>query len=280
MNNRPSTRQSISLLALPSIAIIAFVCAPLILIVVTSLTTLAPDGSVAGYGFENYKRFATSIFVYQTGFSIGLALLVSIASLILAVPFTFVMIGFSRRVRTLWLIYFLAQMSLSEVLIGFGWQIILSRTTGISNLLVWIGLMDKPVSFVPSFTAVLIGLVYSSLPYAVLVLFPVFSRLDRSLVEAARTLGASPLRAFADVVLPSSRAGLIATGITVYVLTLGSIIIPQLLGKPAHWTLSIHVTDQALFQFNPPYASALAIVLLASSVALMVALRIQFRGKS
>src|SRR3546814_19542435 len=83
---------------------------------------------------------------------------------------------------------------LSEVIIGFAWSTLLSRTAGISNLLVAVGFLDQPVALVPNFAAVLTGLVYQALPYTILVLYPALARLDKRFVEAAQTLGASPLR--------------------------------------------------------------------------------------
>ncbi len=66
------------------------------------------------------------------------------------------------------------------------------------------------------------------------------------------------------------RKSIVATGITMFVFTLGAILIPQVLGRPSHWTLSVHITDQAIFQSNLPFASALAIFLLLISMVLVL----------
>lgn len=79
------------------------------------------------------------------------------------------------------------------------------------QLFVWLGLMDQPVALLPSFWAVLTGMVYQALPYTILVLYPALVRLDPTLLEAARTLGASPVRAFLNVVTPALRNTLLAT---------------------------------------------------------------------
>jgi putative spermidine/putrescine transport system permease protein len=125
------------------------------------------------------------------------------------------------------------------------------------------------VSLSPGFGAVLTGMVYQALPYAVLVLYPSVSRLDPSLVEAARTLGASPLLAFFNLVVPTLRNALLATFIMVFVFALGSYLLPQLLGRPQHWTLSVLITDQAIYQSNMPFAAAMAVFLVLVSLALV-----------
>jgi putative spermidine/putrescine transport system permease protein len=155
------------------------------------------------------------------------------------------------------------------VIIGFAWSTLFSRTAGITNILVLLGLMQEPVSLSPSFGAVLTGMVYQAFPYTVLVLYPSVVRLDPSLVEAARTLGASPILAFFNLVVPVLRNALLATLIMVFVFALGSYLLPQLLGRPQHWTLSVLITDQAIYQSNMPFAAAMAIFLVLVSLALV-----------
>jgi putative spermidine/putrescine transport system permease protein len=116
---------------------------------------------------------------------------------------------------------------------------------------------------------VLTGMTYQAFPYAVLVLYPAVSRLDPSLVEAARTLGASPVLAFFNLVVPTLRNALLATFIMVFVFALGSYLLPQLLGRPQHWTLSVLITDQAVYQSNMPFAAAMAVFLVLVSMALV-----------
>ncbi len=171
--------------------------------------------------------------------------------------------------QTLWLVGLLSVLSLSEVIIGFAWSTLFSRTAGITNLLVAVGLMDKPVALLPTFGAVLTGMVYQALPYTILVLYPALVRLDPTLLEAARTLGASPVRAFFNVVAPALRNTIVATLIMVFVFALGSYLLPQILGRPQHWTLSVLITDQAIYQSNMPFAAAMAVFLVLISLALV-----------
>ena len=219
--------------------------------------------------FDNYARFLTMFFAERLGFSLFLAALVAAICVVIGLPFTYQLTKLARRFQVLWLVGLLSILSLSEVIIGFAWSTLFSRTAGITNLFVAIGLMDEPVSLSPSFTAVLTGMVYQAFPYAVLVLYPSVSRLDPSLVEAARTLGASPLRAFFNLVEPVLTNALLATLIMVFVFALGSYLLPQLLGRPQHWTLSVLITDQAIYQSNMPFAAAMAVFLVLVSLALV-----------
>jgi putative spermidine/putrescine transport system permease protein len=219
--------------------------------------------------FDNYARFLSAFFGGVLGFSLFLAGLVALICVSIGFPFTYRLTRLSRRAQVFWLVALLAILSLSEVIIGFAWSTLLSRTAGITNLLVAAGIMAEPVSLTPSFEAVLIGMVYQAFPYTVLVLYPALSRLDPSLVEAARTLGASPVLAFFNLVIPTMRNAIIATGILVFVFALGSYLLPQLLGRPQHWTLSVLITDQAIYQSNLPFAAAMAVFLVLVSLSLV-----------
>ncbi|HEU5282293.1 MAG TPA: ABC transporter permease [Burkholderiales bacterium] len=217
----------------------------------------------------NYARFLTAFFGNVLGLSLGLATLVAMVAVLIAFPFTYLLCRQRRWAQVVWLVALLAVLSLSEVIIGFAWSTLLSRTAGVTNVLVALGLMSEAVSLSPSFGAVLTGMTYQAFPYAVLVLYPALSRLDPMLVEAARTLGASPARAFLNVVVPALRNTILATLIMVFIFALGSYLLPQLLGRPNHWTLSVLITDQAIYQSNLPFAAAMAVFLVLVSLGLV-----------
>jgi putative spermidine/putrescine transport system permease protein len=111
-------------------------------------------------------------------------------------------------------------------------------------------------------------LVYLILPFTVLTLYPSLSRLDAALVEAARTMGASALRAFATVVVPMVRGPLLASFLMAAVLAIGSYVAPIVLGRPQDWTLAILITRTALGGQDMPGSAAIAMLLLAATLAL------------
>jgi putative spermidine/putrescine transport system permease protein len=221
------------------------------------------------FQFANYERFLSLFFANVLGFSLMLAIAVAICCVLLALPFTYLLARMSRKAQIVWLVALLSVLSLSEVIIGFAWSTLLSRTAGITNLLVAAGIMTEAKALLPSFGAVLTGIVYQAFPYTVLVLYPAIVRLDPTLTEAARTLGASPLKAFFTVVVPALRNTITATLIMVFIFALGSYLLPQLLGRPQHWTLSVLITDQAIYQSNMPFAAAMAVFLVLVTLGLV-----------
>lgn len=257
-------------IAFPAVMLLLFFAVPFGLMIAVSFFQRIEGGFYEpAFVWSNYARFLSVFFGRVLSFSMMLAAGVAVVSVALAFPFTFLLTRLRRRTQVLWLVFLLSVLSLSEVIIGFAWATLLSANAGISNLLVMVGLLDAPTSLSPSLGAVLTGIVYQAFPYTVLVLYPALSRLDPTLTEAARTLGASPLNSFFTVVVPALRNTIVATLIMVFVFALGCYLLPQLLGRPQHWTLSVLITDQALFQANMPFAAAMAVFLVLVSLGLV-----------
>ena len=171
--------------------------------------------------------------------------------------------GLSRRAQTLVLVALLSVLSLSEVIVGFSVSTLLSQTAGVGNLLALLGITEEPRAYTPSLFALMTGLVYLCLPLRGAGALP--ARLAPR--PRARAGGADHGRLAAAhrssrVTVPLLRAPLLGAVILVFVFALGSYLLPQVLGRPQHWTLSVHITDQAIYQSNLPLAAAMAAVLL------------------
>jgi putative spermidine/putrescine transport system permease protein len=229
------------------------------------------EGAFFEPAFElaNYARFLTPFFGGVLAFSLWISALAALIVVAVGFPFTCSLTRLPRRRQIPFLVFILSVLSLSEVIVGFSWSTLLSRTAGLSNLLVWAGLLPQPRAWSPSFTALLVGLCYLGFPYTVLILYPALSRLDPELPEASRMLGASPLLTFFLVVVPTQRASIVGALIMGFVFNLGAFLLPQVLGRPQHWTLSVHITDQAVFQSNLPFAAAMAVFLMLFSLAMI-----------
>ena len=247
-----------------------FFCIPLGIMVTVSFFKRDQAGFyTTDWTFANYERFISPFFGEILVFTLFLAALTSLICIIIGLPFTYLLTQLSRRIQIFWLVSLLGILSLSEVIIGFAWSTLLSRTAGLSNILFLFGIMENAVAWTPSFGALLTGLVYQTIPFTVLVLYPTVSRLDPTLSEAARTLGSSPFRAFYNVIIPVLKNAILANFVIVFIFALGSYLLPQILGRPQHWTLSVMVSDQAVYQSNMPFAATMAVFLVLTSLGLI-----------
>jgi putative spermidine/putrescine transport system permease protein len=267
---RRPTRGTYLVLAAPVTYLVVFFLAPFGIMLATSFYHRVPGGFyTTAFDLGSWQRLFTHVFVERAGFSIAISLLAGAVCIVVGFPFTYFLTRMRRRAHVAMLVLVLSALSLSEVIVGFTWSVLLGRAAGISNILVWLGLMHEPQAYQPGFLAVLLGLCYIAFPYCVLTLYPSLSRLDRELTEAAETMGASPLRTFWSVVVPICRPIIVAGFLLVFVFTLGSYLIAAILGRPEHWTLSVFISDQASFNANVPFAAAMAIFLTALSLAVV-----------
>ena len=261
-------------LAWPTLALIGLVAVPFGLLVRISLASPDPSGMWTGaVTLDAYRDLLDGAFVRNLLYSLGLALLVAVASVAVGFSLTYFITRMRRKLQVVWLVFLLTTLSLSDVLIAFSWQVMLSKRAGLSNLFALMGMMDRPRSLAPNGAAVISNLVYLAIPFTVLVLYPALSRLDSSLIEAARTLGATPYVAFRSVVVPASRRPLIVALVMSSVLTLGAYVAPIVLGKPEGWTMAVLIGNTALAGRNVPRAAAMALCLLGGIAVLWMSCR-------
>jgi putative spermidine/putrescine transport system permease protein len=266
---RPS-RGAYLVLAFPVAMLLIFFLIPFGIMVATSFYHRIEGGFyVPGFELNSWQRLFQGVFLDRTVFSIWISLLAGAVCITVAFPFTYFLTRMRRRPHVTLLIVVMSALSLSEVIVAFSWSVLLGRAAGLSNILVWLGVMDEAQAYQPGFGAVLLGLCYIAFPYCVLTLYPQLTRLDPEITEAAQTLGASPWRTFWTVVVPIARPIIVAGFLLVFVFTLGSYLIASILGRPEHWTLSVFISDQASFNANVPFAAAMAIFLTALSLAVV-----------
>jgi putative spermidine/putrescine transport system permease protein len=255
---------------LPALVLAVLFLVPFAIMLSVSVAERVPGGFFEpGFDLGSYRRFFSAFFGEILLVSVGICAAAAAICVALAFPFTRFLAGLRRRWQTVILVVLMSVLSLSEVIIGFSLSTLLSRTAGVGNLLAWAGLIPEARAYTPSLFALLVGLCYLGFPYAVLVLYPPIARLDPDLPQAARIMGASPQRTFWTVTLPLLRVPVLGALILVFVFTLGAYLLPQVLGRPQHWTLSVHITDQAIFQSNLPFAAAMAVLLLVITLALV-----------
>jgi len=251
------------------VALLGLGAVPAVLLFRISLAERDPNGIyLPGVTLHSYGALGEPELLGALLDSIQLAVIVGAISVGLGFPLTWLITRMRRRLQVAWLVFLLATLSLSDVLIAFSWQVMLSKRIGLSNLFVALGLLDAPESLTPSSGAVVACLVYLVLPFTVLTLFPVLSRLDRDLIEAARTLGASPLRAFASVVVPMTKGPAMIAFVMGVVLTVGAYVPPLVLGRPQSWPMAVLIGSTALAGHDLPRASAMSVFLLAATVLL------------
>ena len=186
----------------PTFMMSVFFLIPFIIMLVVSFATRTESTYEPGFEFTHYARFFSPLFTTHLLVSVQFSVLASILSVMAAVPFTYFISRFRRRPQVIALVFLLCVLTLSEVIVAYSLSVVMSRSSGLPSFVEWLGLIDRARSWYPGYLANLFGLSFFNIPFAVLILFPSCTRLDRELTEAAQTMGASPFKSFLTIVLP------------------------------------------------------------------------------
>ena len=240
-----------------------FSLGPLAFMIAVSFYKSDPLGFYnVAFVWDNYAKFFSSFYYTVSLRSIFSASFGAILVVLLAFPAMYIIVDMSRRWQLFWVILLLSLMCLSEVIIGFAWLILMSESAGIPRFLGWIGLWADPRSLSPSFGAMMMGFFTLGFSLVALMFFPQMAQRDRSIEEAALTLGTPPARVFSKVVLPNFRPAIITSVVTMFVYFLGVFVMPTMLGRPQDWNMTVIITDKAVGDANMPLGAALSVIML------------------
>jgi putrescine transport system permease protein len=220
--------------------------------------------ALASLGLESYRTLFSDELYWQAGLSsLGIALAATALLVLIGYPVALAMARAPVRWRAILVGLVILPFWTSFLIRVYAWIAILKPDGLLNQMLLWSGIVGEPLTILNTNTAVLIGIVYAYLPFMVLPLYATLERLDRTLLEAAADLGATPIRAFWTVTLPLSLPGIAAGALISFIPIVGEFVIPDLLGGSE--TLMIGRTLWSEFFSNRdwPLASAVAIVMLA-----------------
>ena len=277
-DRRPERR---ALLALPmQLWTIAFIGLALLYIVGLSLLGREEALTVTDeITLDNYARLLDEKYLRVMGLSLRLAGLTTLISLLLGYPFAYFMARLSPRARTILMVLVIAPFWTNALIRIYGWKILLYANGPINQALLALGLIQKPLKLLYSQGAVLVGMVYAMIPFVILPVYTGIERMDWSAVEAARDLGATPLRAFITTTLPMTLPSLLAACVLTFLPSVGLIFISDILGgaNTVLWGNLVH--DELLKSRDLPFAAALSAVLLGLT-ALVIAVYRRAGGKN
>jgi putative spermidine/putrescine transport system permease protein len=233
---------------------------PLVLVVVKSVTDPV-------LGLDNYRLMLTdSLFVHVLFNTVVSALYTTIGCLLIGYPLAYAVFSAAGRWRSLMLGLILFAYAVGTIPRAFAWVVLLGDGGVINQVLLKLHLTHEPVRLIYNQLGVLIGMIHVMLPLITLILLGTMTRVSPHLVPAARTLGASPLRAFVEVFVPLTRSGVLAASMLIFIYTLGFYVTPAVLGGPRQTTAVMEIQNLALNLGQWGLGAALSTVLALASV--------------
>ena len=240
-----------------------FILGPMIYMVTVSFA----KNNGGAYGFtwiftlNNYTKMGDPIYLQCFIQSFKLAFATTILVVLIGYPFGYFMAKLSPKGKKIMMFLIMVPFWTSSLIRLYGWIIILQVKGVLNTALKAIGLIDKPLKILYSYPAVLIGMIYALLPFMILAVYSSVEKMDWSLVEASRDLGASPAAAFVTVTLKLTLPGLLTGVILTFVPSMGLFFIADILGGNKIVLVGSLIQDQLTRGSNWPFAAALAVIL-------------------
>ena len=220
---------------------------------------------------ENFTRAFDTLYLQILLRSAGIALLATAIAVLIGYPTAYAICLAPPHRQTFLLFVVMLPFWTNYLIRTYAWIVLLNRKGLVNEGLAAVGVVSEPLPLLYNAFAVVLGLVYSYLPFVVLAIYASLSRLDGSLIEAAEDLGASGLRSFLDIVLPLTLPGVAAGAVFVFVLSIGNFVTPDLLGGGRFQMVGNLIYDQFLTARDWPFGAALAMVLIAIMLLLLFA---------
>jgi spermidine/putrescine transport system permease protein len=268
----------VSMLLPPAMWLALFFVLPLVIILVYSFATRGPFGGVEFvFNPDNYARVIDPMYAGILWRSVYISIISTVICLLIGYPLALYISRQTSAYRNILLALLIVPFWTNFLVRTYSWMFIL-RTEGLlNNTLIYIGLISEPLQILFTDTAVIIGLVYTYLPFMVLPVYVSLEKMDRNLLMAARDLGATPFQSFRKVILPLTRAGVISGSILVFVPCIGAYITPDILGGSRSMMVGNLIQMQFLSARDWPFGSALSFVLMAIVLLLLLVLARQDR---
>lgn len=249
---------------------IVLVVIPLVYIIILSfLKKDAIWGVTNEFTLNNFIKIFDPIYLKTFVDSLILAFSTTIITLFLGYPFGYFMSKLGTKKRSIVMLLVVIPFWTNALVRIYGW-IILLRTNGVLNsILLNLGLIDEPIKILYTYGAVLIGMVYSLLPFMILSIYTSAEKIDWSLIEAARDLGATSFQAFFTITLKLTLPGILSGVVLVFIPSVGLFFISDLLGGGKIMLIGNLIKNQLLVSRDWPFGAALSVVMMVMTLIII-----------
>ncbi len=244
------------------------------LLIITFLQRGEHDFVLPVLTFENYVNLLDPKYLSILWESFWIALVSTITCLVLAYPFASAMARAKEKTKPWLLLLIIIPFWTNSLIRTYALIAILKANGLISSLLMWLGFTEQPISLMYGSFATFCGMVYTFLPFMILPLYASIEKLDGRYAEAARDLGASPIRTFWHITLPLTLPGIVAGSILVFLPSLGAFYIPEILGGAKTLLVGNFIKNQFLVARDWPLGAAASTFLTLLLILLLLTYRL------
>ncbi|CAM3567583.1 ABC transporter permease [Erysipelothrix sp. HDW6B] len=243
-----------------------FVVLPMFIILIYALTTKGNDVVTLQLSLDNFKKFFDPVFIKVLLESLKIATVTTVICLIIGYPLAYIISRRSEKMQTLLILLVTLPMWINMLVRTYAWISILSDVGIINNILGFFGI--PPIKMMYTDFAVILGMVYNFLPFMIIQIYTVLSKLDESLIQASHDLGANRFQTFRKVIFPLSLSGVISGITLVFLPSLSTFIIPKFLGGGSYVLIGNLIENQFInigdYNFGSAISLIMAILILVS----------------
>lgn len=249
-----------------------WVLLPTLMVLAVSVASRDPDTLVDWtFSLDSYRRLLDPLYLQVFWDSFWLAGITAIICLLAGFPFAWWLARLTPRWRALALFLIIIPFWTNSLIRTYAIKLILGKQGIINTVLKSVGLIEAPLDMLYTPGAVICGLVYILFPFMVLPLYSNLEKLDDSLMEAARDLGATRLQVLRKIIIPLTMPGIVAGTLIVFLPAMGMFYISDLLGGAKNLLLGNIIRNQFLSSMDWPFGSAISIAMILLMGLLMLA---------
>lgn len=249
-----------------------FIVLPMLLIFLYAITTKGNDVISLQFTLDNFKKFFDPLFIKVLWDSIKIAAITTIICLILGYPLAYYISRTSTHMQTMLILLVTIPMWINMLVRTYAWIGILSDVGIINNVLMFFGF--EPIKMMYTDFSVILGMVYNFLPFMIIQIYTVLSKMDESLIQASYDLGANRYQTFRKIVFPLSLSGVISGITLVFLPSLSTFVIPKFLGGGSYVLIGNLIENQFLNIGDYNFGSALSLIM-----AVLIMISIHFTNK-
>lgn len=240
--------------------ITVMIVVPMLLIVLYAFTTYGNDVLTFKFTFDNFRRFVTdTVFMEVLGRSLYIAVFTTVLCILLGYPIAYFIAQMSDRGNTIMILLITMPTWINMLVRTYAWMGILQDEGVLNTILGFFGI--GPIHMMHTSFAVILGMVYNFLPFMILQIHSSLAKMDKSLLEAANDLGATPAQSFMRVTLPLSLPGVISGITLVFLPAVSSFFIPKLLGGGQFVLVGNIIESQFLTSGDWNFGSAISLIM-------------------
>lgn len=218
-------------------------------------------GMISTFTIQNYIDVFDQVYISVFLKSFLIAFITTVFCVLISYPFVLAISHKKPRTQKILMTLVMVPFLTNSLIRMYGWLVLLRKSGVINQVLLGVGVIHEPLSLMYNMFGILIGMVYTLLPFMILPLYSSVSTIDPYLLEAANDLGASKIKTFFQIILPQTLSGLFNGSLMVFTPALGYFFIVDILGGGKMMILGNLIKNQFLTARNWPFGAAISIVL-------------------